>query len=110
MEISSRGGALLNAIEGVWRDIRFTSRSLIRKPAFSLVAIATFALGVGANTAIFSVVNAILIQPLPYKDSSQLAFIWGDASAIGYPRGPLSGPELKDLRERGTLFSSFGAI
>jgi len=97
-------------IDALWHDIRFTCRSLVRKPAFALVAIVTFALGIGANTAIFSVVNATLIQPLPYKDSSQLTFVWADSSAIGYPRGPLSGPELKDLRQHGTLFSGFEAI
>src|SRR5262245_2620017 len=97
-------------IEAVWQDVRFTCRSLWRKPAFAVVAILTFALGIGANTAIFSVVNTILIQPLPYKDSSQLVFVWGDMTAAGYPRGPLSGPELKDLREQSTLFSAFGAI
>src|SRR5262245_9530632 len=86
------------AMDAVFRDGRFSLRSLIRKPAFAVVVIATFALGIGANTAIFSVVNAVLIEPLPYKDSDQLAFIWSDMSATGYPRGPLSGPELTDLR------------
>jgi len=97
-------------IDALWHDIRFTCRTLVRKPAFAVVAILTFALGIGANTAIFSVVNETLIQPLPYKDSSQLAFVWADSTAIGYPRGPLSGPELKDLRQHGTMFSAFDAI
>jgi putative ABC transport system permease protein len=94
----------------MWRDIRFSFRSLIRRPVYAVVVIATFALGIGANTAIFSVVNTVLIQPLPYQDSSRLAFVWGDASSIGYPRAPISGPELQDLRRRATLFTSFGAI
>jgi predicted permease len=97
-------------IDALWQDIRFSCRSLIRRPAFALVAIFTFALGIGANTAIFSVVNAVLIQPLPYRDPSRLTFVWGDMSAIGYPRGPISGPEFTDLRQHATLFSSFGAI
>jgi putative ABC transport system permease protein len=97
-------------INALWQDIRFSCRSLIRRPAFALVAIFTFALGIGANTAIFSVVNAVLIQPLPYRDPSRLTFVWGDMSAIGYPRGPISGPEFTDLRQHATLFSSFGAI
>src|SRR5690242_5756956 len=67
-------------IDALWQDFRVACRSLIRKPAFAAVAIVTFALGIGANTAIFSLVNATLIQPLPYKDSGQLAFVWGDLS------------------------------
>lgn len=97
-------------IDALWQDFRLACRSLIRKPAFAVVAIVTFALGIGANTAIFSVVNATLIQPLPYKDSGQLAFVWGDLSASGYPRGPMSGPELIDLRRYSTLFTSFAGI
>jgi len=95
---------------GFWNDVRFTLRSMLRKPGFTAVAVFTFALGIGANTAIFSVVNAVLLQPLPYRNSSLLAFVWGDMSAAGYPRGPLSGPELKDLRQRARLFDEFGAI
>jgi putative ABC transport system permease protein len=97
-------------IDAFWQDFRLACRSLIRKPAFAVVAIVTFALGIGANTAIFSVVDATLIQPLPYKDSGQLAFVWGDLSASGYPRGPMSGPELIDLRRYSTLFTSFAGI
>jgi hypothetical protein len=66
--------------------------------------------GIGANTAIFSIVNAALVQPLPYKNSDQLGFVWGDLTASGYPRGPLSGPELADLRRYCTLFSAFAGI
>lgn len=102
-----RAGA---GIEALWQDIRFSCRALIRRPGFAAVAILTFALGIGANTAIFSVVNSVLIQPLPYRDSDQLAFVWGDMTEAGYSRGPLSGPEFMDLRQRGTLFSAFGAI
>ena len=97
-------------IDALWQDFRLACRSLIRKPVFAVVAIVTFALGIGANTAIFSVVNATLIQPLPYKDSDQLGFVWGDLSASGYPRGPMSGPELIDLRRYSTLFTSFAGI
>src|SRR5687768_16357902 len=68
-----RAGA---GIDALWQDIRFTCRSLLRKPEFAAVVVLTFALGIGTNTAIFSVVNTVLIRPLPYRDSSQLALVW----------------------------------
>jgi len=97
-------------LEGFMQDLKYAWRSLVRTPAFTLAVILTFALGIGANTAIFSVVNAMLIAPLPYQDSSQLVFVWSDMTAAGYPRAPLSAPELTDLRTRSTRFAGFGAI
>ncbi len=92
------------------RDVRLAWRGLKRSPGFAVVAITTLALGIGANTAIFSLVHHVLLQPLPFRDAGRLVFVWSDMTAAGYPRGPLSGPELADLREQGTLFEGFGAI
>jgi len=97
-------------LETTLRDARYAWRGLWRSPGFALAAILTLALGIGANTAIFSVVDAMLLEPLPYRDSSRLVFVWSDMSEAGYPRAPLSGPELADLRDRARLFSGFGAI
>jgi putative ABC transport system permease protein len=97
-------------VEETVRDIGYAWRQLRRSPSFALASVLTLALGVGANTAIFSVVHALLIAPLPYADPSRLVFVWADQAAEGYPRAPLSGPELTDLDTRATAFEGFGAI
>lgn len=97
-------------IDETFRDVAYALRTLRRSPMFAGAALATIALGVAANTAIFSVGYALLIQPLPFRDADRLAVIWTDQSREGYPRAPLSGPELLDLDQRAALFDGFGAI
>jgi predicted permease len=97
-------------VEETMRDTAYAWRTLRKAPGFAAAAILTLALGVGANTAIFSVVHALLIAPLPYADPDRLVFVWADQTSEGYPRAPLSGPELTDLDTRSSLFDGFGAI
>jgi len=105
-----RGLRIGSGIEAAVRDVRYAWRGLAKAPGFAAATVLTLALGIGATAAIFSVVDAMLLSPLPYRDSSRLVFVWSDMSEAGYPRAPLSGPELADLRRRATRFTGFGAI
>ena len=78
-------------------DLRFAARILVRAPGFSLMAIATLAIGIGATTAIFSLFHAVLISPLPYPESEQLVQIWA-RSAQGNEKNSISGANAADWR------------
>src|SRR5262245_43997645 len=65
-------------VENVWRDVRHALRGLRRNPGFTAIVILTLALGTGANTAMFSVVNAVMLRPLPYRAGDRLVLVWTD--------------------------------
>src|SRR5215216_5393680 len=94
----------------LWQDIRYSIRTLLHRPSFTFVAVLTLALGIGANTAIFSVVNAVLLRSLPYKNPERLALIWTSSEKIGLSQNWVSGPELLDFREQSRLFEEFGVV
>jgi predicted permease len=77
----------------LWKDVRESARSLAKQPRFTVVAALTLALGVGAVTAIFSVVNGILLQPLPFPQADRIVNVWSNAPTLGYDQFPLS-PDL----------------
>ena len=96
-------------IEGSVRDASFAFRALRRRPGLSAVAIATFALGIGANTAIFSVVDAIVLRPLPFPDPDRLVRIWS-ANPKGIPRNAMSPADYFDLAEQATGPAGLAAV
>src|ERR1043165_6856092 len=97
-------------MDSIIKDIRYGIRNLLKRPAFTLIAVITLALGVGANTAIFSVVNALLLRPLPFKQPEQLvritsAFTRRNARDVG-----ATVPELFDYRDRADVFEEVSGL
>jgi putative ABC transport system permease protein len=94
----------------VWQDIRFGLRMLRKSPGFTLVAVAALGLGVGANTAIFSVVNAVLLRSLPYHDPQRLVMVWEDASKVGFPRNTPALGNYADWKTKIPAFEDVAAL
>ena len=90
-------------------DVRYALRSLRQHPGFTAVVLATLALGIGANAAIFSVVNAVLLRPLPYEGADRIAVIWGDLHRPGVNEIPASAGEYADYRDRSRAFEHIAA-
>jgi putative ABC transport system permease protein len=96
-------------METLIKDIRYGLRGLWKRPGFSIVALLTLALGIGANTAIFSLINAVLIRPLPFHDPDQLVWTWGNIRNGGN-RASVSPLDYLDYRKRNTTFEEFAAM
>src|SRR5215217_4965809 len=92
------------------QDLRYAARMLWNKPGFSLIAVLTLSLGIGANTAIFSVVNAVVLRPLPFPHPEQLVLVRDDLTGRQIEGVGLSVDELKDLQERTGIFEQVSAV
>src|SRR3954471_5051291 len=90
-------------------DVVYALRTLVKSPGYAAVTILTLALGIGANTAIFSVVNGVLLKPLPYPRSDRLLFITSTFPALGFDRFWVSVPEWAEFKERNHSFQDVGA-
>jgi putative ABC transport system permease protein len=91
-------------MENFWQDVRYGLRMLLKSPSVSIVATIALALGIGANTAIFSVVNAVLLRPLPFANSDQLMMVWETDATRGQVRGAASYLNFSDWRDQNHVF------
>ena len=97
-------------IERIWRDLRYAGRTFVRSPGFVCIAIATIAIGVGANAAIFSVVNATLLRPLPYPRAGELVLVSGSNRQTGQSNGDATPANFLDWRARNHSFAGMAAF
>lgn len=93
----------------LFQDVKFGSRFLLKRPAFTILVVVTLGLGIGASTAIFSVVNRVLIQPLPYGNAEQLVLIRHDIARTGFVGGPVPPADVIDFREQVNVFDGIAA-
>src|SRR5262249_263414 len=98
----------IRLFEEVWQDLRYGARILMKNPGFTMIAVLTLALGIGANTAIFSVVNAVLLRSLPYAEPERLMWLWDTLPQL--LTAPTSLPEFLDWKEQNRSFEQLAAF
>src|SRR5262249_54607553 len=100
----------VNIFADVLQDLRYGLRTLAKNPAFTTIAIVALALGIGANSAIFSVVDAVLLRPLLFKNPGQLVMLWENAAHLGFPRDTPSPANFLDWHKQATSFTAMAAM
>src|SRR5947208_14906161 len=96
-------------MDSLFKDIRYGVRSLLKRPGFTAIAVVTLALGIGANTAIFSVVNTLLLRPLPFKEPARLVQVWEANYKRGRNTMDVSYPNFADWRDQNQVFEQIAA-
>src|SRR5499426_4152977 len=96
-------------LEEVWQDLRYGARMLMKRPGFTLAAVLTLALGIGANTAMFTIVHGVLLRPLDYPKPDQLMSLTAESPATGNTQNALSAPEYAEFRQMNQSFAAVGA-
>ncbi|HMY75370.1 MAG TPA: hypothetical protein PLQ88_26355, partial [Blastocatellia bacterium] len=86
------------------KDLRYGARMLMKQPGFTLISVCVLAIGIGANTAIFSVINAVLLTPLPYREPERLVMLWERNSATGMEQEMVTPPDLADWQTAQRVF------
>ena len=94
----------------LFEDLKYALRTLGRSRGFTIIAILTLALGIGANTAIFSIVNAVLLRPLPFQHPEQLVRVFDDLNGANAKDAGMSVPEFYDLRDRSGVFEDMSVL
>src|SRR5271168_4628753 len=94
----------------LWKDVQFSLRTMWKSPRITITVLATLVLGIGANTAIFSIVDATLLKPLPFRDPGQLVDLSADLRGLGARNVGFSVPELDDLRDSAGIFSAVSVV
>lgn len=97
-------------IHTFWQDIRYGLQMLVKTPGFTIVAVLTLALGVGANSAIFSIVNSLLLNPLPYRDSDRLAIIWSHSPGANVEKDWPSPGQFEAIKANSTVFEDIAMV
>src|SRR5215470_12434790 len=97
-------------MQELYRELRYGVRLMTRRPAFTSIAVLTLALGIGAITAIFSVVYAVLLRPLPYRDQEQLTVAWKKDTRANSPLIEVSFAEFKDWEAQSQSFESLSVM